>query len=234
MIKPKFYLALFHGRPSPNTELDDWGLDGPIFPCLSLNSTYAADLRMTSHPGGDIETLLYVADLVYYNGVYFGDYEIIMPEDLTDEMKARIVYYEIIKANPPVAKTPSTIGDPPEGHIWIRARVQRASVSHSDVVVAVKRGAQYHEMCDTAITEARRLSMDMTEDTYRVSGWRPVEWADLKATDLGDSYDNQMGALAWRLKNAIAKGSAHSEFQLLSRYFDLIVAARRELEKHPL
>lgn len=47
-LKPGLYLRLFHGRNSPDDQLDDWGFDGPfIGPLESVHCTYATALRLS-------------------------------------------------------------------------------------------------------------------------------------------------------------------------------------------
>jgi hypothetical protein len=42
------YLHLFHGRSSPDEELDDWGSDGPVIgPLNYVHITYACDVKFT-------------------------------------------------------------------------------------------------------------------------------------------------------------------------------------------
>ena len=86
------YLELFHGRKSPHDELADWGTDGPIFgPYPFIHTTYGATIRL-----GDAHMLGTVADLVYYDGMYYGDWTVTasVPEGLEprhvdfDEKKA--------------------------------------------------------------------------------------------------------------------------------------------------
>jgi hypothetical protein len=41
------YLHLFHGRKSPDEQLDDWGEDGPVLgPLKYVHTTYARDLKV--------------------------------------------------------------------------------------------------------------------------------------------------------------------------------------------
>lgn len=45
--KPGMYLRLFHGRNSPDEQLDDWGFEGPeIGPLQYAHTTYASDVKL--------------------------------------------------------------------------------------------------------------------------------------------------------------------------------------------
>jgi hypothetical protein len=70
------YIELFHGRTPKDKELDDWGSNGPLFgPYTCIQQTYMATIRMIK-ANGDEDMLWVVDDLVYYNGVYYGDFTI--------------------------------------------------------------------------------------------------------------------------------------------------------------
>ena len=41
------YMKLFHGRNTPDEDLDDWGADGPIIgPLQWVHTTYGATIRL--------------------------------------------------------------------------------------------------------------------------------------------------------------------------------------------
>ena len=72
------YLVLTHGRPSPDTDMSDWGSDGPVLgPLAWVHTTYLSTIAV----GDDLE-LNVVADLIYYDGVYYGDMTICSLEGL--------------------------------------------------------------------------------------------------------------------------------------------------------
>lgn len=71
------FLSLWHGRRSWDQQLDDWGAKGPVFGPLSyVHCTYASDIKFCYF--GDPATceLKFVSDLVYYDGVYYGDWAV--------------------------------------------------------------------------------------------------------------------------------------------------------------
>jgi hypothetical protein len=46
-LPPGMYVALFHGRDDPDTDMDDWGFDGPVIgPLEYVHTTYAADVKL--------------------------------------------------------------------------------------------------------------------------------------------------------------------------------------------
>jgi hypothetical protein len=72
--KNSLCLELFHGRESPDRQLHDWGLQGPILgPFQVIHVTYNATIRILFE--NDDEFMLnFVDDLVYYDGVFYGDW----------------------------------------------------------------------------------------------------------------------------------------------------------------
>lgn len=93
-VKKGVYLELLHGRKRPSELLEDWGTDGPIFgPYPFIHTTYAATIRM-----GDLDMLVIIKDLVYYNGIYYGDWTVTasLPDD--ESIRARHVQYDKTKA----------------------------------------------------------------------------------------------------------------------------------------
>ena len=67
------YLKLFHGRERPDEPLDDWGEPGPIFgPYPFFHTTYQSDIKFDDDRG----VLRIVGDLVYYDGMFYGDWSV--------------------------------------------------------------------------------------------------------------------------------------------------------------
>lgn len=73
------YLSLFHGRTDPRETLEDWGTEGPWFgPLDFVHTTYGTHIKF-QYAGRDSEAghdLHVVGDMVYYNGVYYGDWSV--------------------------------------------------------------------------------------------------------------------------------------------------------------
>ena len=76
------YLELFHGRPDPDEDMNDWGCEGPIFECEHVHFTYLCSLRLLNPVvtnetrNGDKHGEIFLAiyeDMVYYDGVFYGD-----------------------------------------------------------------------------------------------------------------------------------------------------------------
>lgn len=90
--KPKLegmYLALFHGRESPDEQMDDWGFNGPLIgPIIWCHTTYATDIKIAfvshdeekkyfdtaDHPDGHVIPI--VDDLIFFAGSYYGDWTV--------------------------------------------------------------------------------------------------------------------------------------------------------------
>jgi len=77
------YLELFHGRTSPSQELRSWGSNGPYLgPLAWVHTTYACHVRACPVGGRDGIDIPVVDDLLYYDGVYYGDWSIWAPGDV--------------------------------------------------------------------------------------------------------------------------------------------------------
>lgn len=68
-------IKLFHGRRDPSEELDDWGSEGPLLQIGGFNVTYLATYRVKLRDG-DWYEIRFVKDLLFYDGVYYGDFTI--------------------------------------------------------------------------------------------------------------------------------------------------------------
>lgn len=106
----KVAIELFHGRTSPDEQLETWGRQGPVFLVDYVHVTYGGDLKLgLPEPAGDGD-LHYVDDLVYYDGIYYGDWSV-FPEALLKrepEMKARLARFDAsLAARPEAAPIPN-------------------------------------------------------------------------------------------------------------------------------
>lgn len=80
------YLRLIHGRESPDEEMDDWGTNGPCFgPLAWCHITYMSTINLCAlgdaqsegtGPMTGKDPLHIHGGLLYYNGVYYGDWEL--------------------------------------------------------------------------------------------------------------------------------------------------------------
>jgi len=94
------YLYLFHGRKSPEEQLEDWGDRGPVLgPFPFVHTTYCADIKC----GYEGEELQIVGELVYYDGVYYGDWSVIsaITFETNREMKTQHEEFDPLKAKLP-------------------------------------------------------------------------------------------------------------------------------------
>lgn len=87
-------LRLFHGRRSPHEHLSDWGHDGPVLgPLKSVSSTYCSELRVET-TDQDVVYLHELAGLIYYGGVFYGDFEISNQLEATEQVNANTAEVE--------------------------------------------------------------------------------------------------------------------------------------------
>ncbi len=78
------YIQLFHGRKDPDASMDDWGEDGPTLgPFEYVQMTYFQTVRLGLPDGGD-GWLKKVDDMIYYNGMYYGDIDIVSSKNDRD------------------------------------------------------------------------------------------------------------------------------------------------------
>lgn len=71
------YIHLFHGRKDPDQEMKDWGEGGPLLgPFEWVQVTYFKTVRCGLPDGNDI-WLTRHDDMVFYDGMYYGDFDIV-------------------------------------------------------------------------------------------------------------------------------------------------------------
>jgi hypothetical protein len=98
-MKANLYLRLYHGRKDPLENLEDWGSDGPIFgPYENIQITYEAHIKM--HASDHFDDLAWRDDLVFYDGIYYGDVEIVAAAPASE-----ITPYKHEKTTPKVKET---------------------------------------------------------------------------------------------------------------------------------
>jgi hypothetical protein len=68
------YLELFHGRETPDQQLDDWGKPGPVIgPLEYVHITYGSDIKFGFNDKTKSDGWLIVVDgLVYYDRLFYG------------------------------------------------------------------------------------------------------------------------------------------------------------------
>ncbi len=95
------YLRLFHGRSDPEQDMDDWGSNGPVFgPYKFVHTIYTSFVKLGRRDGGCDEMSVLEKDLLYYDGVYYGDWTVFTYETLK-KGEFKIVPFEQSKANLP-------------------------------------------------------------------------------------------------------------------------------------
>ena len=73
---------LFHGRQDPDQQMDDWGMDGPMFPASFVHTTYGCHIRLGGPQDGETHLELFVGKggLVFYDGFWYGDWTVYPPD----------------------------------------------------------------------------------------------------------------------------------------------------------
>ena len=95
------YIRLFHGRADPNQDMDDWGTDGPVFgPYEFAHTTYKSHLKLGRPEGHCDELFVHAEDMVFYDGVYYGDWSVFARETLQQGG------YQTTKFDPAKARLP--------------------------------------------------------------------------------------------------------------------------------
>ena len=73
-ITSSVYVDLFHGRKTRDEEMEDWGVQGPVLgPYKHVTITYKGWIKCGKFDG-DADFIKMVSDLVYYDGMFYGDF----------------------------------------------------------------------------------------------------------------------------------------------------------------
>jgi len=95
------YIRLFHGRIDPEQNMDDWGSDGQVFgPYNFAHTTYSSMLKLGRADGNCDQLHITGPDMIYYNGVYYGDWSI-FDEVIFKEARFQVAHFEQSKAELP-------------------------------------------------------------------------------------------------------------------------------------
>jgi hypothetical protein len=76
IAKPQVILHLYHGRNTPDEDMDGWGFDGPRIPVVCVGFTYETLWYYTD----DRYDLKISGGCVEWEGKYYGDFEVIAVE----------------------------------------------------------------------------------------------------------------------------------------------------------
>ncbi len=92
------YLMLWHGRTNPEEELSNWGEAGPVFgPFLYFQMTYGIEIKFAREDG---HRLSVVHGLVYYDGMYYGDWSFF--DEMDRGHRCRLIPFDPLKALIPI------------------------------------------------------------------------------------------------------------------------------------
>ena len=112
-MSAKVAIEMFHGRTSPDQDLDTWGSQGPVLLVDYVHVTYLCQIKLgIPQPAGDGD-LHFVDDLVYYDRVYYGDWSV-FPAELLErepELKNRLTTYDPQKATLPATRKEDSHGN---------------------------------------------------------------------------------------------------------------------------
>jgi len=93
------YIRLFHGRTDPDQNMDDWGTDGPVFgPYKFVHTTYSHFLKLGKSDHLIDELYVHKEDLIYYDGVYYGDWSV-FDEQVLKKSQFQVSVFQQDKAN---------------------------------------------------------------------------------------------------------------------------------------
>ena len=94
------YIRLFHGRRDPNQDMTDWGLDGPVFgPYQAMHTTYSFHVKLLK-PDGSTDELYGFQDMLFYGGIYYGDWSV-FDEHLLHDERFTLDTYHVTQAELP-------------------------------------------------------------------------------------------------------------------------------------
>ncbi|MBW7989290.1 MAG: hypothetical protein FVQ84_04635 [Planctomycetes bacterium] len=94
------YIRLFHGRTDPNQDMDECGSNGPVLgPYKYIHTTYKNYFRLAKLNDNCDELFLH-EDMLYYNGVYYGDWSM-FTEEIFKKGEFATIPFEQSKANLP-------------------------------------------------------------------------------------------------------------------------------------
>ena len=93
----KLILRPLHGRIDKEQRMEDWGTTGPDLIVEWYHCTYSAT-HTVGLSNGDCCFLELTNDMIYYDGVYYGDWEVFLS---TSKLARDPVSFDPIKAVPP-------------------------------------------------------------------------------------------------------------------------------------
>ena len=85
--RPGLYLGLFHGRDTPDEEMNEWGFEGPMIgPLRWVHTTYAFTIRIEFVHQSDAlryfssaeveQDLTFSGDMLAFGDQFFGDWTV--------------------------------------------------------------------------------------------------------------------------------------------------------------
>lgn len=140
------YINLFHGRTDPEQNLEDWGTEGPILgPFKYCHITYLGGFLKL----GDDMVLNCFEDMVYYDGVFYGDFSILSGQSISNDLSLR---KEIVELDPEKTIIPEQHREETRAKVY-EVGVSRNYTHTGSVMVTASR-----------VGEAKRLAMELIND----------------------------------------------------------------------
>lgn len=95
-------ISLFHGRTDPAQQMDDWGTEGPVIMNVGFAWTYGLLKVFDILPDGKWGDMIFlpVGDgMIQLDGVFYGDFEIILPDSAiaADTERTKLTFAELKK-----------------------------------------------------------------------------------------------------------------------------------------
>lgn len=73
------YIGMFHGRKTPDEEVEGWGFNGPVIgPLKWVHTTYRDHIRFCHVDDHDGVDLTFFEDMLMYDGKYYGDFTVFL------------------------------------------------------------------------------------------------------------------------------------------------------------
>lgn len=101
LLAPKgVCISLFHGRNSPNEELEDWGFDGAVIMNVGFSWTYGGIKIHEVQPDGTFGEMVLLPvyeDMIVLDNKYYGDFEIctIISPIANNPARTKITFHEL-------------------------------------------------------------------------------------------------------------------------------------------
>lgn len=217
------YLYLFHGRRDPKENLDNWGENGPVLgPLDYVHTTYGSCVKWGYGQREKEGHFTIVDDLLYYDGMYYGDWSVTTEIDLN-----AVQQIDVTKLEPPPAPPPAPThlrANPLGTRHYRRFRYTCDLVLPEGLVAASTERNEF--FTNTQVLRAHL-------DRWCVSGPRGGSWRYYETPEQKRSND-QEPLLPWDFiypySTALRYGTQQHDYEMV----DFADYCKRKYGKHPL